>query len=107
MHALHACLRACVPACLHACMHAPVRRRYCKLADPTITHEEVEVSESELGYIIGFKGQTIKSIQGDTNTKIYTPGKGRKNTNVVVVGAAANVARAVKQIQRNIEKNTY
>jgi len=33
----------------------------------------VDVSDSELGYIIGRSGQTIKSIQGDTNTKIYTP----------------------------------
>ena len=29
-------------------------RRYCKLADPTLIHEEVEVSESELGYVAAF-----------------------------------------------------
>ena len=34
---------------------------------------QVEVAEYELGYVIGYKGQTIKSIQGDTHTKIYTP----------------------------------
>ena len=34
-------------------------------------------------------------------------GKGRKNRNIIVVGTGANVRRAVKQIHRAIEKNTF
>jgi rRNA processing protein Krr1/Pno1 len=80
---------------------------YSSIADPSLTHEEVEVSSHELGYIIGHRGQVIKSIQGDTNTKIHTPGPGRKNKNVIVVGTAKAVNRAVAQIRRTIERNTY
>ena len=53
-----------------------------------------------LAILVGPKGQTIKSIQGDTQAKIYTPKSGSPNQHVVIVGAKANVARALKQVQR-------
>ena len=53
-----------------------------------------------MSLIVGPKGQTIKSIQGDTRAKIYTPKPGSANQNVVIVGTKLQVSKAFRQVQR-------
>ena len=58
------------------------------------------VYNCDLALLVGPRGQTIKSIQGDTQAKIFTPKSGSANRNVVIVGSKVNVDRALKQVQR-------
>jgi chemotaxis protein histidine kinase CheA len=74
-----------------------------------VTHEGFEVGEvpfprSELRHLIGPGGQTIKSIQGDTKTKVKIPAEDSENQNVQVIGPAVGVARAIKQISTLLER---
>ena len=47
--------------------------------------------------------QTIKSIQGDTQTRVNLPPKNSTSTSVSVVGEEAGVLRALKQIAKLLE----
>ena len=58
------------------------------------------VYNCDLALLVGPRGQTIKSIQGDTQAKIYTPKSGSANQDVVIVGSKASVQKAFKQVQR-------
>ena len=52
--------------------------------------------------MIGPKGQSIKSIQGDTKTKIHTPPT--YSNNVIIVGSEAGIAKAVARIKKIVEE---
>jgi rRNA processing protein Krr1/Pno1 len=74
----------------------------------TLTHEgwskkEIAVPRDQLKYVIGQKGQTIKSIQGNTRCKITIPKPDAENQNVIVAGPADALASAEKQILRALE----
>jgi rRNA processing protein Krr1/Pno1 len=74
----------------------------------TLTHDgwvklEVNFPAEKFGILIGPKGQTIKSIQGNTKTRINMPEKNSKATTVSVCGLPAGVAQAEKEINRLLE----
>jgi len=73
-----------------------------------LTHEgwiknEIEFPAEKFGILIGPKGQTIKSIQGNTKCRINLPEKNSKSNIVSVCGAPAGVAQATKEILRLLE----
>lgn len=63
-----------------------------------IIKQTVEYPSEKLALLIGPKGQTIKSIQGNTKTKINTS-SGIPDC-VTVIGSAEGCAQAAKEIQR-------
>jgi rRNA processing protein Krr1/Pno1 len=75
-----------------------------------LTHEgfikkEIQFPADKLHLLIGAKGQTIKSIQGNTKTKINIPERTTRTSNtapltVTVVGEPAGVTQAEKEILR-------
>lgn len=56
--------------------------------------------------LIGTKGQTIRSIQGNTRAKIYIPGKDSVNDKVVIVGTPPQVAAASSQVEKALARAT-
>lgn len=75
----------------------------------SVTHEGYEVGEvafprAELRHLIGPGGHTIKSIQGDTKTKVKIPTEDAENQNIQVIGPADGVAKAIKQISTLLER---
>lgn len=81
-----------------------MRCYYFPTATPGLTHVEIDLPDGQLRDLIGHRGATIKSIQGDTRCKIHTPKPQSVNQKVVVVGAPSDVARAQKQIERALER---
>jgi len=71
---------------------------HCEATHPGYVHQVVY--NCDLALLVGPRGQTIKSIQGDTKAKIFTPKSGSANKNVVIVGSKASVQKALKQVQR-------
>jgi rRNA processing protein Krr1/Pno1 len=73
-----------------------------------LTHEgyvkvDIVYPKERLGLLIGPNGQTIKSIQGNTKTRINIPDKTSNSQYVSVVGQPAGVAQAEKEILRLLE----
>mmetsp|Transcript_3705 Transcript_3705/g.9277 ORF Transcript_3705/g.9277 Transcript_3705/m.9277 type:complete len:447 (+) Transcript_3705:86-1426(+) len=83
---------------------AMMRCYYSPTLSPHLTHIELDLGPNQLRDLIGHRGSTIKSIQGDTKTTIHTPRAHSLNPKVVVVGSAADVARARTQIDRALER---
>lgn len=71
---------------------------HCEATHPGFVHKEIY--NCDLSLLVGPRGQTIKSIQGDTQAKVYTPKSGSANQNVVLVGTKPQVIKALKQVQR-------
>jgi polyribonucleotide nucleotidyltransferase len=74
----------------------------------TLTHDgwvkvDIAFPSEKYGILIGPKGQTIKSIQGNTKTRINLPEKTSKSPTVSVCGLPAGVAQAEKEIARLLE----
>jgi rRNA processing protein Krr1/Pno1 len=91
--------KAAVKACKEA-IHSLLEYGFSVHTHPGWVATEVEFPAEEFGTLIGPGGNTIKSIQGDTKTKVNIPDAKNPNQNVVVVGEAAGVAAAVKQISQ-------
>ena len=73
-----------------------------------LTHDgyvkvDIVFPKEKLGLLIGPNGQTIKSIQGDSQTRINIPDKTSASQYVSVVGLPAGVAKAEKQILKLLE----
>lgn len=81
-----------------------MRCYYFPSLSPELTHVELDLGDGQLRDLIGHRGMTIKSIQGDTRCKIHTPRPNALVQKVVVVGTPADIARAQKQIDRAIER---
>ena len=64
----------------------------------------MDFPRDEFRTLIGPGGHTIKSIQGDTKTKVNIPDASNENQSVVVVGEAGNVARAQSQNHNHLAK---
>jgi len=77
---------------------------YSKVINPEWTHVEMDLPSGNYPAIIGVRGNTIKSIQADTKCSVNIPRAHNKNQNVVLVGTAANIARAKTQVERAIER---
>lgn len=75
---------------------------YSPVTHPDQIKVELPIKASDVRFIVGPKGQTIKSIQGDTNTKINTPKADDINPVVTIVGTSEGVKRAEKQILKVI-----
>jgi len=83
-------------------MKSLIKLYWSKYTHPNQTYQEVSVPEDRLGRVIGPKGQSIKSIQGDTQTKIHTPPT--YSNNVIIVGSEAGIAKAVARIKKIVEE---
>ena len=83
-------------------MKSLIKLYWSKYTHPNQTYQEVSVPEDKLGRVIGPKGQSIKSIQGDTQTKIHTPPT--YSNNVIIVGTEAGIAKAVARIKKIVEE---
>lgn len=81
-----------------------LRTYYSKAANPELTHAELPLEGQGLKDLIGHKGNTIKSIQGETKCKIFIPKSHSVNPNVVIVGMPANVTRAKGLAERAIQR---
>eukprot|EP00041_Stephanoeca_diplocostata_P037473 m.1420253 g.1420253 ORF g.1420253 m.1420253 type:complete len:484 (-) comp25045_c1_seq17:371-1822(-) len=81
-----------------------LRTYYSKAANPELAHAEMTLEGQQLKDLIGHKGNTIKSIQGETKTKIFIPKTHSLNPNVVIVGAPANVTRAKGLAERALQR---
>jgi len=73
-----------------------------EITHPDEVKEEIEFPFDKLSILIGRAGQTIKSIQGNTKTKIHVP----KNSEdpVVIVGKAELIPQAKKEILKLLEE---
>jgi rRNA processing protein Krr1/Pno1 len=71
---------------------------------PGVTHVELSTPTSQWNLIIGHRGQTIKSIQGNTKAKIYIPNKDSSFQKVLIVGRPDQVAAAQQQVAKAIDK---
>lgn len=74
----------------------------------SVTHEgwvklQIPFPADKIGALVGPKGQNIKSIQGNTNTRINTNEPGV----VVVIGLPEGVAKAEKQILDMLEPEEF
>lgn len=78
---------------------------YSPITHPEWIKEEVDFPADRFGILIGNKGQTIKSIQGNSKNqvRIKLPERGSKSSTVTVVGLPAAVAQARKEIERLLE----
>jgi predicted RNA-binding protein YlqC (UPF0109 family) len=83
-------------------MKSLIKLYWSKYTHPNQTYQEVSVPEDKLGRVIGPKGHTIKSIQGDTKTKIHTPPT--YSNNVIIVGSESGIAKAVARIKKVVEE---
>jgi len=73
---------------------------FTEVTHPGWVKETVAFPQSMFGILIGPKGNTIKSIQGNNKpVKINMPDKGSLEDNVTVIGPAPQVERTVKAIQ--------
>lgn len=86
-----------------AALRSLIADGFSSITHPTWIKVEVDFPADKFGILIGEKGQTIKSIQGDTKARINLPEKGTKATTVSVCGEAAAVAKAQKQIEKLLE----
>jgi len=74
----------------------------------TLTHEgyikkELSFPKDKLHLLIGKAGQTIKSIQGNTKTKINIPERSSGSDLISIIGNEAGVQQAEKEILRLLE----
>lgn len=84
-------------------IRALARDGYSALTHPEWIKDELDFPRESFPTLIGHKGQTIKSIQGDTRTRINIPDKDDEIQTVSVVGLPADVQRACVQIMRLLE----
>jgi predicted RNA-binding protein YlqC (UPF0109 family) len=75
-----------------------VKQHWTPVTHPGFASVEVAVPPEQYSLIIGPRGQTIKSIEGDTRCKIHIPDKLDDAEAVLVVGPAANVAKAAQRV---------
>jgi len=82
-----------------------IREGFSDLTHPGYVKAEVDFPKDKLALLIGPKGQTIKSIQGNTRTTIRTPTVAGQP--VIISGPPAGVAQAQKEIVRLLEPINY
>ena len=75
------------------------------LTHDNFVKKEVHFPKDKLHVLIGAKGQTIKSIQGNSKAKINIPDRGtgpagESDVRITVVGTPEAVAQAEKEISR-------
>ena len=77
---------------------------YSPLTHENFVKREVAFPADKLHVLIGSKGQTIKSIQGNSKARIRIPersaAQGQQEVLIAVVGTAEQVAQAEKEIKR-------
>ena len=77
---------------------------YSPLTHDGFVKREVAFPADKLHVLIGSKGQTIKSIQGNSKARIRIPersaAQGQQEVQIAVVGTSEQVAQAEKEIKR-------
>eukprot|EP00941_MAST-03F_sp_MAST-3F-sp1_P000040 g40.t1 len=79
-------------------------QHYTSITHPGFTHVEVNCPSTHYSLVIGERGQTIKSIEGDTKCKIHIPGKLDAHQNILIVGPAEKVEIAAKRVNKIVER---
>jgi len=70
------------------------------LTHPGIEHKEMEIESWRYAFIIGSKGSEMKHIQNNYKVKVNIPRDHSDCQNVLVIGEARDVERAVKYIEK-------
>jgi len=83
-----------------AAIKSLLRYHWSEYTHPGMTYIEMALVGGQLSKLIGVRGQTVKSIQGDTKTKIHTPSRGDINQKVVIV-ASRPILRWPKRASRS------
>merc|ERR1719356_2230562 len=71
-----------------------------ELTHPGVVHEEMEIDNWSLKYIIGKNGSEMKHIQKNWDVKVSIPRENSTNQKVLIVGEALNVERAKAYVER-------
>jgi len=71
-----------------------------ELTHPGIVHEEMEIDNWSLKYIIGKNGSEMKHIQKNWDVKVSIPRDNSTNQKVLIVGEPSNVERAKAYVER-------
>jgi len=71
-----------------------------EITHPGIVHEEMEVENFALKYIIGKGGSEMKHIQKNWDVKVSIPREHSANQKVLIVGEPSNVERAKAYVER-------
>mmetsp|Transcript_39143 Transcript_39143/g.88172 ORF Transcript_39143/g.88172 Transcript_39143/m.88172 type:complete len:117 (+) Transcript_39143:246-596(+) len=70
------------------------------ITHPDTVHEEVEVPEWSVRFLIGKGGSELKHIQNNYKVKMNVPREHSLNKNVVIVGEQWNVERAKAYVEK-------
>jgi len=70
---------------------------FCEATHPGLTKKEIPFPFAKTALLVGPGGQTIKSIQGNTNTKINTPKQ--LGMPLVIIGKPEDIFSAEREIQ--------
>jgi len=71
-----------------------------EITHPGVVHEEMEIDNWSLKYIIGKNGSEMKHIQKNWDVKVSIPRENSTNQKVLIVGEALNVERAKAYVER-------
>merc|ERR1719215_1417801 len=70
------------------------------ITHPDQIHEELDVAQWQLSFIIGSKGSELRHIQNNYKVKMYIPRETSVNKNVVIVGDQYGVERAKAYVDK-------
>jgi len=79
-----------------------VKHGYHEITHPGFSHAEMEVEEWKYRFLIGPGGSEMRHIQNNFKVKVNIPRETSETDKVVVLGEAADVARAVKYIEKRL-----
>jgi len=71
-----------------------------EITHPGQVHKEMEVEEWRYRYLIGSKGSEMRHIQNNYKVRVNIPREHSECQNVVIIGDAGDVERAVKYIEK-------
>merc|ERR1711865_1235261 len=84
------------------CIQSIALHGYHEITHPGFSHEELAVEEWKYRFLIGPGGSEMRHIQNSFHVKVNIPRDGGETDKVVVLGEAADVARAVKYIEKRL-----
>jgi len=70
------------------------------ITHPDMVHEEMEIAQWHLSFVIGSKGSELRHIQNNYKVRMYIPRETSVNKKVVIVGDQVDVDRAKAYIEK-------
>jgi len=86
-----------------AALRALLQDGFSSITHPGWIKTEVDFPSDKFGVLIGPKGNTIKSIQKETSTRINLPAKDSKSSTVSICGLPADVAKVRARFDKMLE----